>query len=57
MIGDFDDSSRVRHISSHLACFHGGNFILGGQLLGNDTIVKAGLELTDACINTYTSTA
>ncbi|EIW74556.1 glycoside hydrolase family 47 protein [Coniophora puteana RWD-64-598 SS2] len=46
----------IQHVSSHLACFHGGNWILGGKLLNNDTIVNYGLELVDACFNTYRST-
>ncbi|KAH7099775.1 seven-hairpin glycosidase [Auriculariales sp. MPI-PUGE-AT-0066] len=57
MLGDMDEDLKLRHIGSHLACFHGGNWILGGQMLNNDTIVKYGLELTDACINTYAGTA
>ncbi|CAE6357474.1 unnamed protein product [Rhizoctonia solani] len=48
---------QVRHISSHLACFHGGNWIMGGRLTGNDTIVQYGLRLTDACWNSYEKTA
>ena len=56
-LADFDDSRRIRHISSHLACFHGGNWILGGSLLQNQTIVNIGLKLVDACFNTYASTA
>ncbi|KAH7339611.1 seven-hairpin glycosidase [Rhizoctonia solani] len=47
---------RVRHISSHLACFHGGNWIMGGRLTGNDTIMQYGLRLTDACWNSYEKT-
>ncbi|KAJ6547673.1 seven-hairpin glycosidase [Mycena capillaripes] len=47
----------IHHTSSHLTCFHGGNWILGGQLLNNDTIVQYGLALVDACVNTYLSTA
>ena len=35
----------------------GGNWILGGKLLDNQTMVDLGLKLTDACVNTYTSTA
>lgn len=42
---------------SHLECFHGGNWLLGGKMLENDAIVKHGLHLTEACINTYTSSA
>jgi mannosyl-oligosaccharide alpha-1,2-mannosidase len=41
---------------SHLACFEGGNWILGGKLLNNETIVNIGLALADACWNTYAST-
>ncbi|EUC64241.1 mannosyl-oligosaccharide alpha-1,2-mannosidase [Rhizoctonia solani AG-3 Rhs1AP] len=54
-LGDYT-GGRVRHISSHLACFHGGNWIMGGRLTGNDTIVQYGLRLTDACWNTYEKT-
>jgi hypothetical protein len=32
-------------------------FIEGGKLTNNDTIVNIGLQLTDACWNTYASTA
>ncbi|KNZ78343.1 putative mannosyl-oligosaccharide alpha-1,2-mannosidase 1B [Termitomyces sp. J132] len=55
-LADFDDSRKIRHIGSHLACFNGGNWILGGKLLNNDTIVNIGLQLADACWNTYAST-
>ncbi|CAE6482965.1 unnamed protein product [Rhizoctonia solani] len=55
-LGDYTNK-RVRHISSHLACFHGGNWIMGGRLTGNDTIVEYGLRLTDACWNSYEKTA
>ncbi|CAE6452484.1 unnamed protein product [Rhizoctonia solani] len=54
-LGDYTNK-RVRHISSHLACFHGGNWIMGGRLTGNDTIVEYGLRLTDACWNSYEKT-
>ncbi|KAF8586606.1 glycoside hydrolase family 47 protein [Ramaria rubella] len=56
-LADFQDDRKIRHISSHLACFHGGNWILGGKLLNNQTIVDYGLQLVDACWNTYASTA
>ncbi|CAE6430564.1 unnamed protein product [Rhizoctonia solani] len=55
-LGDYT-KNRVRHISSHLACFHGGNWIMGGRLTGNNTIVQYGLRLTDACWNSYEKTA
>lgn len=51
------ENGLVHPVSSHLACFHGGNWILGGKLVGNDTVVQLGLELVDACWNTYESTA
>ncbi|KAF8889714.1 glycoside hydrolase family 47 protein, partial [Infundibulicybe gibba] len=56
-LADFDDSRSIRHVGSHLACFHGGNWLLGGKLLNNNTIVQHGLDLVDACWNTYASTA
>ncbi|KAF8609188.1 glycoside hydrolase family 47 protein [Ceratobasidium sp. AG-I] len=55
-LGDYTQG-KVRHLGSHLACFHGGNWIMGGRLTGNDTIVDYGLRLTDACWNTYQKTA
>ncbi|EJD51258.1 seven-hairpin glycosidase [Auricularia subglabra TFB-10046 SS5] len=50
---DFDDNRRVRHMGTHLGCFAGGNFIMGGKLLGNDSIVATGLKLVDGCLATY----
>ncbi|KAK2757895.1 maturation of Asn-linked oligosaccharides protein [Arachnomyces sp. PD_36] len=43
--------------SEHLACFHGGNFILGGTTLGNQKLVDFGLNLTNGCHETYIQTA
>ncbi|KAG9313397.1 glycoside hydrolase family 47 protein [Chiua virens] len=54
-LADYDD--QILHVGSHLGCFAGGNWILGGKLTNNDTIVDIGLKLTDACWNTYASTA
>lgn len=42
--------------SSHLACFAGGNWILGGLVLGNQTLIELGQNLTDSCASTYTAT-
>jgi len=56
-LADYDSQKKIRHISSHLACFHGGNWLLGGRLANNNTIVDIGLQLVDACWNTYASTA
>ncbi|KAH8719208.1 glycoside hydrolase [Phaeosphaeriaceae sp. PMI808] len=43
--------------SQHLACFDGGNFILGGQALGAKKYIDYGLKLVEGCRATYTSTA
>lgn len=56
-LADYDADGRIRHTSSHLACFHGGNFLYGGRLLDNQTIIDVGLKLVDSCWNTYASTA
>ncbi|KAI4741060.1 glycoside hydrolase family 47 protein [Aureobasidium sp. EXF-12298] len=42
--------------SSHLACFAGGNWILGGLVLGNQTLIELGQNLTDSCAATYAVT-
>ncbi|KAK0489042.1 glycoside hydrolase family 47 protein [Armillaria novae-zelandiae] len=55
---DYDAaSSEYENVGSHLACFHAGNWLYGGTLLGNDTIVNTSLELLEGCWNTYASTA
>ncbi|THV01974.1 seven-hairpin glycosidase [Dendrothele bispora CBS 962.96] len=56
-LADYDSSRRIRHVGSHLACFYGGNWIMGGKLTNNETIVNYGLELVEGCWNTYSSTA
>ncbi|KAK4232490.1 glycoside hydrolase [Podospora fimiseda] len=42
--------------SEHLACFSGGNFILGGLTLSDPSYVKFGLELVNGCRATYKNT-
>lgn len=42
--------------SGHLACFDGGNFILGGLVLGSQRYIDFGLELVAGCEATYNST-
>ena len=32
-LADYDDAEKIRHVSSHLACFHGGNWLFGRSLL------------------------
>ena len=51
---DFSEKKNI-YVGSHLECFHGGNWIMGGKLLNNQTIVDYGLKLVDACMNTYMS--
>lgn len=42
---------------SHLGCFAGGNFILGGLVLDNTDYTDFGLAITAGCHDTYISTA
>ncbi|CAI4219440.1 unnamed protein product [Parascedosporium putredinis] len=58
------ESYKYRHVfretlyfySSHLACFNGGNFILGGLVLDEPRYVDFGLELTAGCHESYIQT-
>ncbi|KAF8183018.1 glycoside hydrolase family 47 protein [Mycena galopus ATCC 62051] len=54
-LADFD-GSQIHHVSSHLACFHAGNWLLGGKLVQNQTIIDIALDLNEGCWNTYAST-
>ncbi|KAH9074263.1 seven-hairpin glycosidase [Lactarius deliciosus] len=56
-LADIDDNGSVRPVGSHLACFHAGNWMLGGKLLNNQTIVDLALQLNEACWNTYAGDA
>ena len=38
-----------------MACFAGGNFLLGGMVLKQQKYIDFGLALTDGCYETYTS--
>lgn len=42
--------------SQHLACFDGGNFILGGTVLDRQDFIDFGLELVHGCEATYNET-
>ncbi|KAF2863834.1 glycoside hydrolase family 47 protein [Piedraia hortae CBS 480.64] len=42
--------------SGHLACFDGGNFILGGLVLSEQKYIDFGLALVNACEDTYSQT-
>ncbi|KAJ8093549.1 hypothetical protein PM082_020407 [Marasmius tenuissimus] len=50
------DDGKIEGVGTHLDCFHAGNWIYGGRLLNNETIVKYGMDLNEACWNTYAST-
>jgi len=51
----FDHTSLIL-TSGHLACFDGGNFILGGLVLKEQKYIDFGLELVASCENTYNQT-
>ncbi|KAI1826756.1 glycoside hydrolase family 47 protein [Xylaria intraflava] len=48
--------SNLNFISSNLACFDGGNIILGGLTLDNQDYIDFGLELVEGCHATYAAT-
>jgi mannosyl-oligosaccharide alpha-1,2-mannosidase len=50
----FNDTAVIPRFS-HLGCFAGGNWILGGKLLNSPAIVEYGIKITQGCMNTYTS--
>ncbi|KAI1369825.1 glycoside hydrolase family 47 protein [Xylaria arbuscula] len=47
---------KLNFVSSNLACFDGGNIILGGLTLDNEDYIKFGLELVEGCHATYIGT-
>lgn len=51
------DRTETQARSQHLACFDGGNFILGGQVLKEVKYIDYGLELVNGCHETYIQTA
>ncbi|OTB00289.1 glycoside hydrolase family 47 protein [Hypoxylon sp. CI-4A] len=52
----YDGPDALSFVSTHLACFDGGNFILGGLTLDNEDYTNFGLDLVEACHETYTAT-
>ncbi|ROV96610.1 hypothetical protein VPNG_09014 [Cytospora leucostoma] len=46
----------ILYYSEHLACFDGGNFILGGLTLDEPAYIDFGLELVAGCRDTYNQT-
>ncbi|KAK6347914.1 maturation of Asn-linked oligosaccharides protein [Orbilia javanica] len=55
-VGEYSHSRAVALRGSHLACFIGGNFLLGGQLLDNMKYNIYGLKLVEGCRATYADT-
>ncbi|KAG0047825.1 maturation of Asn-linked oligosaccharides protein [Gryganskiella cystojenkinii] len=53
---DFDNDRKIRDVSSQLACFTGGDWVLAGKAFDNQTYEDIGLQLIDACYDTYAST-
>ena len=51
----YDNQTLIKE-SGHLACFDGGNFILGGLVLKEQKYVDFGIELVAACEQTYSQT-
>ncbi|KAI0392266.1 glycoside hydrolase family 47 protein [Xylariaceae sp. FL0594] len=49
--------NQLNFASGHLACFDGGNFILGGLTLDRPDYINFGLKLVEGCHQTYISTA
>ncbi|KAI1342985.1 glycoside hydrolase family 47 protein [Xylariaceae sp. FL0016] len=50
-------TANLSFVSGHLACFDGGNIILGGLTLDRSDYVDFGLELVNGCHDTYIHTA
>ena len=51
------DNHTLTPVGTHLGCFAGGNFLLGGQVLDRPDYVEFGLQLTSGCHETYIGTA
>ncbi|PFH62751.1 hypothetical protein XA68_12179 [Ophiocordyceps unilateralis] len=47
---------KVEPVSTHLASFAGGNFILGGVILENEDFARFGLQLAESYFNNYNQT-
>lgn len=57
-ISEADENGTLVYGMDDYACFAGGNMLLGGQYLANQSIMDLGLAVTDSCHATYnTSTA
>ncbi|MCJ1473758.1 maturation of Asn-linked oligosaccharides protein [Lambiella insularis] len=50
------DNTIFVNASEHLTCFDGGNFLLGGSVLGRQDYIDFGLTLVDGCHDLYNAT-
>lgn len=51
----YNEQNLIYH-SQHLACFDGGSFILGGLVLKEQKYIDFGIDLVNACHETYAQT-
>lgn len=54
-VAEYDGQTLI-YESEHLACFDGGNIILGGLVLNDQRYIDYGLQLVAGCEDTYSST-
>lgn len=52
---DLSKRIRLEYEVTHLTCFIGGMFALGGKIFGSDEDVEVGRRLTDGCVWAYSS--
>lgn len=52
---DLSKRVRLEYEVTHLTCFIGGMFALGGKIFGSDEDVEYGRRLTDGCVWAYSS--
>ncbi|EME41689.1 glycoside hydrolase family 47 protein [Dothistroma septosporum NZE10] len=50
------EGTKTNKSSEHLACFDGGNFLLGGLVLKEQKYTDFGLQLVDSCEDIYAQT-
>ncbi|KAK6341570.1 maturation of Asn-linked oligosaccharides protein [Orbilia brochopaga] len=55
-VAEYANSKSISFRGSHLACFIGGNYLLGGQVLKDMRYNLFGLRLVESCRTTYAST-
>ncbi|KAA1091696.1 maturation of Asn-linked oligosaccharides protein [Puccinia graminis f. sp. tritici] len=57
-LGGYSTSSNTPDYEfSHLACFTGGNWLMGGKVFQDDQLIDYGLKLIATCMETYKRTA